>query len=70
MLIHEALKASADEAGLNATQIAARVGRSEMSARQYMSGAAVPPGDIVVRLMREVPGFATKLGFEAVTRAA
>ena len=70
MEIDQALRESAESAALTATQIAARIGRSEASARQYMSGDAVPSGDIVVRLMREIPGFAERLGFKAHAHAA
>jgi hypothetical protein len=66
----QALCESAKDANLTATQVAAKVGRSEQSARQYMAGTAVPSGDIVLTLMREIPGLAERLGFKVLPDAA
>ncbi len=66
-MIAQALSATAAEEGLSATQIAARIGRSEASARQYMAGRALPSGDILILLMTQFPSFAKRLGFEAVS---
>lgn len=70
MDFHEALTASAAEAGLTVTQVAAKIGRSEQSARMYMAGTALPAGDIMLTLMREIPGLAERLGFKALAHAA
>lgn len=64
--IATALRESVDAAGLTATQVAARLDRSEPSAKAWLRGDTIPSGDVVVRAMREVPGFAERLGFKKV----
>lgn len=63
MQIAEALRKSAAESGLNATQVAARIGRGEQVVTRYMRGNAEPSGGTLLAIMREIPGVAQRLGF-------
>jgi hypothetical protein len=65
-MIGKALRAAATEQGLTLTEIGARIGRSQDSLRHYWQERAIPPGDILIRLMLEVPGFAEHLGFKHI----
>ena len=68
--IDQALRAAAEAAGWNATKIGAEVDGGEAAARKWLEGRSTPSGDKLVRLMQRLPGFAERLGFEAVARAA
>jgi len=70
MLIANALRATAAEENLSAVDIAAKARRSELTARKYQDASCIPPGDVLLKLMVELPGFARRLGFEAVARAS
>lgn len=68
--IAEALRESAAESGLNATQVAARIGRGEQVVTRYMRGNVEPSGAVLLAIMREIPGVAQRLGFRPVMEEA
>lgn len=68
MTIAEALRASSDEAQWSPAKIAAACGVSETTARRWMDGKAVPSGDKMVILQRDLHGFAEKLGLKGSSR--
>lgn len=74
-MIRTALKQSAATNGWGKTQIAAACGVTEKTIeRFYDESIATLKGEIVLTLMRRLPGFAQSLGFEpmdsAVARAS
>jgi transcriptional regulator with XRE-family HTH domain len=64
--ISSALPKAAKKAGLNAVQIAAAVGVSEMTAVRWLRGDTQPKGDQVLRLFTVVPGFAELVGISTI----
>jgi len=58
MTIADALKTAARKAGWSSTKIAATVGKSEASARQWMKGTTDMSATDYQRLREELPGFA------------
>ena len=56
--IAAALRAAAEREGWNATRIAATVGKSEASARQWLKGSAEMSASDFQVLRNELPGFA------------
>lgn len=73
--IRTALKQTAAASGWSKTQIAAECGVTEKTIERFYDGTiATLKGEIVLTLMRALPGFAQRLGFEmsdsAVARAS
>ena len=66
MTIAHALKVAAKKAGWSATKIAATVGKSEASARQWLKGATDMSATDYQRLREELPGFAELIDHKAV----
>lgn len=70
MDVRTALRQAADENGWGRTQVAAIAGVSENTiSRFYDSSIASLRADAVVALMRVLPGFARRLGFELLESA-
>ena len=67
--VAEALIAAANENNLRPIDLAVMVGIGEAGAKRWFSGT-VPSGDTVVVLMRKIPSFRSRLGFELTTEAA
>jgi transcriptional regulator with XRE-family HTH domain len=70
MSIPEALRVSSDEAGWSPAKIASVCGVSETTSRRWLRGDAVPPGDKLLLLQRDLPGFATRVTADAEVRRA
>ncbi|MDB5069549.1 MAG: hypothetical protein JWM87_660 [Candidatus Eremiobacteraeota bacterium] len=65
MDVRAALKEAAERNGWSPTRVAAEVGMSEAGIRKFYAGdSATLKSDALVVLMRELPGFAEKLGFD------
>lgn len=71
MQIAEALRATCKEQGLRAEAIGAAVGVSSASVHMWTSRTkpAIPSGEAILRLMREFPSFAERLGFRSIENA-
>ncbi len=66
MTIATALKTASRKAGWSPTKIAATVGKSEASARQWLKGATDMSATDYQRLREELPGFAELVDRKAV----
>lgn len=64
MDVLDALIEATEEAGWNATQLAVAAGLGEGAAKKWLARLSVPGGDTVITLMRRMPGFRARLGFE------
>jgi transcriptional regulator with XRE-family HTH domain len=65
-----ALREARIEAGLSATETAYIAGVTEGAIHKIESGGSRASGPTILALMRGVPGFATRLGFQTVSHAA
>jgi hypothetical protein len=66
LVISESLAAAAAELGWSPTMLAARAGVGESAARKWLAGESIPGGDVLLTLMRELPGLRERLGFELI----
>ncbi len=70
MDVKSALREAVKEAGWSTEQLAVESSASFGAARKWLSGETTPGGDSLVTLMRVLPGFARRLGFNEVGHAA
>lgn len=70
MEIANALRTACDELGWNATKLASEAGVTEAAARRWLSGEAMPGGDVVIRLQRLLPRFNELLAIDGEAGAA
>jgi len=56
MSIAEAIRTASEQAQWPPSQVATAAGVVEASARRWMSGASIPPGDKLELLRRNLPG--------------
>lgn len=68
MDVKTALRAAMDENDLSSNQVA-RIGEVTDSAVWRILNGAQPNGSTLLKLMRGVPGFAEKLGFQIAAEA-
>jgi Homeodomain-like domain len=70
MTISEALTASAAVEGWSPARIASTCSVSEQTARRWLAGVTIPPGDKLLVLQRELPGFAQLVAQRQVRHAS
>ena len=71
MDVRTALRDAASEAGWSQTRVAATAGLTEGAIRKLERGDTKSlNGDALLALMESLPGFAERLGYRAVRRAA
>jgi transcriptional regulator with XRE-family HTH domain len=56
---------AAQEAEMTDLQIASAVGVSQGAVSRWLAGTREPRGDIVIKLVKVVPGFGRLMGLEA-----
>lgn len=66
MGIAEALRESAGIAGWSFAKLASEADTTETTARRWMSGYSMPPGDKLMLLRHRLPGLAERLDRTAV----
>ena len=69
MEIQQALREAMDEAGWPLERVALEADKTYMGAARWRKGSA-PGGKTLLTLMRVLPGFARRLGFEVIRHAA
>lgn len=57
MELSEAMATAVRDNGWSVTKLAAEANVTEAAARRWLTGAATPAGDVVVRLQKILPGF-------------
>lgn len=69
MEVQQALREAMKESGWPLERIAFECGVSASGAQKWLKGSP-PGGNTLLALMRKLPGFARRLGFSEVQRAA